>query len=95
MDESLVQRLARIERDQRRILELLTSKYNREFIPEAEAEKIIGRSKRWLKEQRNGAKGMPATLIRGVDWRYVNGRTPEYKSASIHKLKELLIQKTA
>lgn len=90
---TLEQRITTIERNQARILFLLTA--DKEFISEDEAMKILSRSKRWLKDQRNGVAGIPPTLIQNKDWRYINGRTPEYKRSSIDNLKNLLIQKTA
>lgn len=55
------------------------------WISEAEAMKIMGRSKKWFAKQRSDVG--PTTLFEGTDWRRINGRTPEYKATSIHKRK--------
>jgi hypothetical protein len=63
------------------------------WITEAEAMIRIARSKVWLKKQRLGSKGAPATLIFGTDWRKINGRTPEYKASSIDARKRMVFVK--
>lgn len=86
---STEERLDRIERTQVRILRLLEQQQP-EFINEAGAMNILQRGARWLKNQRLGVGAMPPSLHIGIDWRYINGRTPEYKRTSITALKKLL-----
>jgi hypothetical protein len=56
------------------------------WISEQKAIELMGRSREWLKKQRLGF-GQEITLQEGIDWRRVNGRTPEYKAKSIEKMK--------
>jgi hypothetical protein len=59
------------------------------WISGLEAMKRLNRSKVWLRRQRPGVVLIPADLIEGTDWRYINGRTPEYSATSIERRKNI------
>jgi hypothetical protein len=79
-----------IEQTLRRIeskIDRLLTEQSPIWISEAEAMKRLGRSKKWLQRERLGGNGHGPSLIFEVDWRYFNGRTPEYKAKSIEERK--------
>lgn len=85
---SVEQRLLSIEN----ILKRMELQQSPKWISEAKASEILQRGKVWLKKARNGTKDVPAVLIEGFDWQYLNGRSPEYKASSINELKRRMVK---
>lgn len=85
---SVDQRLSNIEN----ILKRIELQQSPKWISEAKACEILQRGKVWLKKARNGTKDIPAILIEGFDWQYLNGRTPQYKASSINELKRRMVK---
>lgn len=66
-----------------------------EWIYQAEAQKILNRSRSWIETRRINAAMQPMNtnwfLIRGIDWQY-EGKMLIYRRASILRLKSEMIR---